>query len=171
MAAKLVNNALVSAHAQCAAEALLMSQRLGLLGEENNNEVDKIENLLTMLKASWGQSKVLELVGDDFIAYTRQNMQQKQHQQPQQQPQQSDLLNLKSFSTQAPLRNLKKDMTCVISDLKQSFNNSPEKIQKSFPLFHETYHCIDRACDGHSHDLSESPFAALILPIHKESVE
>lgn len=164
MAAKLVNNALVSAHAQCAAEALLMSQRLGLIGEEGNNDVEKIENLLKMLKASWGQSKVLELIGDDFIAFTNQDKLSTQQQQ-----QEYSIENLKYFHTQAPLRNLKKDMSCVVSDLKQSFQDHPEKFENSFPLFHQTYNCINRACDINSNDLSESPFAALLLPIHKES--
>jgi hypothetical protein len=154
MAAKLVNNALVTAHAQCAAEALLMAERLDLLDEN-----ERIKNLFEMLKSSWGQSKVLELIGNDYLALREQMTG-------------SDSENdcLQNFPTQAPLRNLKKDMNCVIHDLRHSFSGPTNiRVRQSFPVLQTTYDCINRACSEKEFNLSDSPFASLLIPIRKEA--
>lgn len=152
MAAKLVNNALVTAHAQCAAEALLMAERLDLLDRNEN-----VQNLFDMLKSSWGQSKVLELVGNDYLAVREQIAEYSENEY------------LQNFPTQAPLRNLKKDMNCVIHDLRHSLADSEDRVRRSFPIFQTTFDCVDRACSGKEMNLSDSPFASLLIPIRKEA--
>lgn len=152
MAAKLVNNALVTAHAQCAVEALLMAERLGLI-----ESTDQIQTLTEMLKTSWGQSKVFELVASDYISSITNN---------------HDRSALRSFPTQAPLRNLQKDMDCVIHDLKNTFGEPSDSIvRRSFPIFQTTYDCLDRACSEDNYGLANSPFAALLIPIHEEATK
>jgi 3-hydroxyisobutyrate dehydrogenase-like beta-hydroxyacid dehydrogenase len=156
MAAKLVNNALVSAHAQCAAEALLMAERLELLDEN-----ERVQNLFNMLKSSWGQSKVLELVGNDYLALREQTIGRTD----------SQMDCLRTFPTQAPLRNLKKDMNCVIHDLQHSFSDPTNTniVRQSFPIFQTTSDCLHRACSDNKFTLSDSPFAALLIPIREEA--
>jgi 2-hydroxy-3-oxopropionate reductase len=155
MAGKLVNNALVTAHAQCAAEAILMAERLGLL-EGSDHSMERIQNFFEMLQSSWGQSKVLELIGDDYVTSKLQMKQAKEN----------DVL--RDFPTQAPLRNLKKDMICVIHDLQQNSSSNSQAVRQSFPLFHTASDCLERACSS-KYDLADSPFAALLIPIREDS--
>ena len=86
MGAKLINQALVSIHAQAASEAIVLAETMGL-GLET-------PKLLDMLKDSWGQSKILELAFQDYINAQKNGW---------------DTLD----SSPAPLRNLVKDMACV----------------------------------------------------------
>jgi len=86
MGAKLINQALVSIHAQAASEAIVLAETMGL-GLQT-------PKLLDMLKDSWGQSKILELALQDYINAQKNGW---------------HTLD----SSPAPLRNLVKDMACV----------------------------------------------------------
>jgi hypothetical protein len=139
-----------------------MAERLGLL-EGSEHSTERIQNLFEMLQSSWGQSKVLELVGDDYLSSKQQLIRIGGGTKSEG----DDVL--RAFPTKAPLRNLKKDMSCVIHDLRQNTSSNPETVRKSFPLFHSTSDCLDRACSGKEYDLADSPFAALLIPIRDES--
>lgn len=86
MGAKLINQALVSIHAQAASEAIVLAETMGL-GLQT-------PKLLDMLKDSWGQSRILELAFQDYINAQKNGW---------------ETLD----SSPAPLRNLVKDMACV----------------------------------------------------------
>ena len=102
-AAKLVNQALVCMHAQAACEALFLAEKVGL-----SKSPEDTARLLSMLKASWGHSKVLELVLQDYIGSyvvdsegtVRPSM---------------EVEGVRN--SVAPLRNLAKDLECVMREV------------------------------------------------------
>jgi 3-hydroxyisobutyrate dehydrogenase-like beta-hydroxyacid dehydrogenase len=146
MAGKLVNQALVCMHAQAACEALHIAQRLGI----DDMDLDKLQELL---RSSWGQSKVLELVFADYI----QAMSGKQSSQ-------SVAEALAVQATAAPLRNLRKDLRCLLD---ASSRASP------LPLLQATQLRLEAAC-GAEHKLQDAPFVALynlMLPRVRSSGE
>lgn len=135
MAAKLINQALVSVHAQAASEALVLAHKMGLAGQ--------IEMLLEMLKCSWGQSKVLEGTFADYIAAQRE-------------PQRWERLD----HSPAPLRNLLKDLDCVKMDLNaEAGSDSDEAGKIVLPLTEASQSAIKKACES---GLNNSAFASLV---------
>lgn len=95
MAAKLINQALVGVHCQTAVEVILLGEKFGLLNDRTG-----IETLQNLLKASWGQSKILELILADYL-----------------------IAKEKGFAdpyisqSSAPLRNLDKDFGCIQKEI------------------------------------------------------
>ena len=120
--------------------------------------IDDVERLADMLSSSWGQSKVFDLVVKDYMAALVIGKGDKLHDLP----------------TQAPLRNLNKDMSCVFSDLRAVV--PPDSADDAFPLFSETQKRLDTACspgfkdNGMEQSISNSPFVALMQPL-RESIK
>ena len=180
-AAKLVNQCLVTAHAQAAAEAIHMAESLDLidLGKLENNDcsdevkcvnLEREKRLIKMLSASWGQSRVLELLLNDYVT-AKTSLGEPAASRP------SDMFP----PSGAPLRNLHKDMQCAMSDLGEVLSSRPRVHQESatsddcfgrvhvsdeFPVFTKSASQVAIACSGKSEtglrDLSSGPFLSLI---------
>lgn len=135
MAAKLVNQALVGIHAQAASEALTLAKQFG---------IKDTQLLADMLKNSWGQSKVAELVLDDAIKVAREG---------------AHILR----NTAAPLRNLQKDFACIQQDLKPAHTLDGHM---KLPLTEHTAWAINEACES---GLKDSAFISLMDIIAKDS--
>lgn len=89
MSAKLINQMLVTVHAQAACEALRLAELYNM---------SSIEQLQAMLDVSWGNSRMISHVFRDYeIEYAHAK-------------------NMKT-QTAAPLRNLQKDMLCLTHDI------------------------------------------------------
>jgi hypothetical protein len=113
-AAKLVNQCLVTAHAQAAAEAIHMAESFNLIDlgtrkpESNKNtSIEKEQRLIEMLTSSWGQSKVLELLLNDYITIKTAEGGSAARCPSEMAP-----------PSGAPLRNLDKDMQCAMGDIR-----------------------------------------------------
>jgi 3-hydroxyisobutyrate dehydrogenase-like beta-hydroxyacid dehydrogenase len=93
MAAKLINQALVGVHAQAAVEAIRMANKLDL------KDTALLKDLLA---ASWGQSKILDLVLNDYntVQSTSSSLAE-------------TMEKIRSTASPAPLRNLYKDFHCI----------------------------------------------------------
>ena len=140
--------------------------------------------LLDMLTSSWGQSKVLELILQDYMTITRPRKQQ------QQRPDQDHLLvdqdvvpsadtpSSMTPPSRAPLRNINKDMICALSDLQEVISSRTtttrrcqqqedqqdidEVLKKEFPVFVKSAQQVNVACCGGDQDLSHGPFLSLV---------
>jgi len=116
MAAKLVNQLLVGVHAQAAAEAIALAERMKL----------DMSILSEMLVLSWGHSRVQQLVMNDYIRI-------------QKSPQGWALMD---GPTGAPLRNLDKDFGCVLEALAGAGADSG----LTLPTTRATAEAISHAC-------------------------
>lgn len=175
-AAKLVNQCLVTAHAQAAAEAIHMAESFNLIdlgtrkkgiGDKGLLDTKKEERLIAMLSSSWGQSKVLDLLLHDYVtAKTKEGESAA--------PSPVDMFP----PTGAPLRNLHKDMQCATSDLERviaartvmckNVNNEPIDVTKEYPVFSTSAAQVATACHDRNEkkdkgvSLSNGPFLSLI---------
>lgn len=160
MSTKLVNNSLVSMHAQCAVEAIQLANKLNLI-----NDVNDIEVLRQTLSTSWywfnmhdvliclclifiycycylrGYSKIQDIILNDYKIYFEKST------------------DPRITSSTAPLRNLQKDMKCVLSDIIQKSGNVDDP--KTFPVTKLATHKIDEAC-GDAYKLKDSGFVTLL---------
>jgi NAD-binding of NADP-dependent 3-hydroxyisobutyrate dehydrogenase len=147
MAAKLVNQALVAMHAQAASEALVLAEGMGL-----TNSAQTTTLLAEMLQCSWGQSKVGELVLADYIAT-----------QNHEKGFECDTIR----KSAAPLRNLAKDLDCVMKELPARSDGASVGVSngssdaKSVPVLGVTRDAITKACSAEA-GLKDSAFVSLI---------
>ncbi len=140
MAAKLVNQALVGIHAQAACEAIRLAEKLGL---------EDLVQLKELLSASWGQSKILDLVLADFIAARQQSSNNSFE---------AALQVLQETKSAAPLRNMDKDFACIEKEISL---HSSLNILNSYPLLKDTQEKIHKACAESR--LKDAPFASLTI--------
>lgn len=98
MAAKLINQALVGIHMQAAIEALRLAEKL---------ELRDTKMLQELLSNSWGQSKVLDLVMNDYNSAKGVSGSFA-----------STVKRLEESLSPAPLRNMHKDFHCIESEIK-----------------------------------------------------
>lgn len=103
MAAKLVNQALVGVHAQAACEAILLAEALG---------IKNLPALREVLGASWGQSRILDLVMNDYIAAKNEFPHSKN-------PAKEAIAKLSAIKSSAPLKNLDKDFSCIAVEVEE----------------------------------------------------
>ena len=141
MAAKLINQALVGVHALAASEAIYMAESFGI------DSVENISTLKEMLHASWGQSKVLELCLDDYIKAKTLGS--------------NEVLS----KTAAPLRNLRKDFSCIERDVTTATNNK-DILNKVLHLVGTANKSFDEAKNI---GLDDSAFVSLVQLLESKS--
>ncbi len=128
MAAKLINQTLVGIHAQAAVEVIFLAEQM---------DITDISELKALLSTSWGQSKILDLLLQDYIDMktklqqsinlsvdskttnnthtSSSNNTNTTNNSSSNNTTQVDLLwdNILRANSAAPLRNMKKDFECI----------------------------------------------------------